>query len=175
MIDVERDVSLWSRESGADVDRSGLLPEHLAYVIYTSGSTGRPKGVMVEHRNLTNYIAWAASTYATAAGSVVSGSIAFDATVTSLFVPLVRGGAAKLLPANAELEALESRIHGGADLGLIKITPAHLESLGGGLPAHSVTSANLFVIGGESLPASTVAMWRGIAPNARSRQRIRPD
>ena len=35
----------------------GLAPEHLAYVIYTSGSTGLAKGVMVEHQQLTNYVA----------------------------------------------------------------------------------------------------------------------
>ncbi|KAL3488325.1 putative nonribosomal peptide synthase [Aspergillus germanicus] len=31
--------------------------ESLAYVLFTSGSTGEPKGVMIEHRNLTSFIA----------------------------------------------------------------------------------------------------------------------
>ncbi|MDP9024881.1 MAG: condensation domain-containing protein, partial [Candidatus Eremiobacteraeota bacterium] len=44
VVDLERDVSRWAGESAANVERSGLLPEHLAYVIYTSGTTGRPKG-----------------------------------------------------------------------------------------------------------------------------------
>uniref|UniRef100_UPI00131DB03B condensation domain-containing protein n=1 Tax=Saccharothrix deserti TaxID=2593674 RepID=UPI00131DB03B len=35
-------------------------PDNLAYTIYTSGSTGRPKGVMIEHRQTTAMLTWAA-------------------------------------------------------------------------------------------------------------------
>src|SRR5690606_4803912 len=38
-------------------------PSCLAYVIYTSGSTGQPKGCQIEHRNLAQYLTWAARTY----------------------------------------------------------------------------------------------------------------
>jgi non-ribosomal peptide synthetase component F len=86
--------------------RSDLTPEHLAYVIYTSGSTGQPKGVLVEHAGLTNYLQYAREAYQTGAEirAAVNTSLTFDATVTSLWVALIQGGAVILLPAGpAEL------------------------------------------------------------------------
>ena len=68
--------------------------DNLAYMIYTSGSTGKPKGTMITHRGLMNYIWWARETYQ--AGEMLDfplySSLAFDLTVTSIFVPLLSGG-----------------------------------------------------------------------------------
>jgi non-ribosomal peptide synthetase component F len=63
-------------------------PDDLAYVLYTSGSTGTPKGVMVEHRGLVNYLRWCVQAYSAAqgSGSPVHSTLAFDLTVTSLFL-----------------------------------------------------------------------------------------
>src|SRR5262249_31579465 len=70
-----------------------LDPHHPAYVIYTSGSTGTPKGVVVSHGGLRNYTAWALDQYRPSSGSgaAVLTPLAFDATVTSLFLPLLSG------------------------------------------------------------------------------------
>ncbi|UAA37212.1 AMP-binding protein [Paraneptunicella aestuarii] len=78
----------------------GLTPHHLAYVIYTSGSTGQPKGVMVEHHSVCNFLKFGEQDfmYEQIVGSVVSSPIAFDATVQSLYVPLISGGYVELLP-----------------------------------------------------------------------------
>ncbi|WP_354359844.1 amino acid adenylation domain-containing protein, partial [Variovorax boronicumulans] len=146
----------------------GLAPGHLAYVIYTSGSTGRPKGVMVAHAAALNYLQWACGRYAPAAGSVVSSSLAFDATLTSLLVPLLCGAPVLLLPEHQELQALQHRLQQPAPLGLVKITPAHLEVLGQALAGQGAPcAAQLFVVGGEALPAATVALWREHAPQVR--------
>ncbi|MFC7519130.1 AMP-binding protein, partial [Herbaspirillum sp. GCM10030257] len=52
--------------------------------------------------------------------------------------------------------------------GLVKITPAHLDVLGQRLLADRVRSAvGVFVIGGEALSSSTVAMWQQIQPGVR--------
>jgi len=148
----------------------GLTPNHLAYVIYTSGSTGQPKGVMVEHRGLLNYLQWAMRTYAPeeGAGSVVSSSFAFDATVTALYTPLLCGRSVVLLREGDELEGLEAQLRGAQTWSLVKITPAHLKLLGERLQgAPKECSVRAFVIGGEALPPSTVEIWRSIAPQIR--------
>ncbi|MGO6908430.1 AMP-binding protein, partial [Rhizobium ruizarguesonis] len=97
-------------------------------VIYTSGSTGTPKGVMVEHRGMTNYLSWARESYAPTSSSVVSSSLAFDATVNSLFAPLVAGGHALLTKEGDEVEGIRSRV--GIPCGLVNVTPILLDVLG---------------------------------------------
>src|SRR5262249_4875158 len=94
LIHLEADAADWAKQSDSNPDpvSVGLTPEHLAYVIYTSGSTGQPKGVMVNHRGLTNYLCWARKSYMAEQGSVVSSSLSFDATITSLLTPLTCGG-----------------------------------------------------------------------------------
>ncbi|MBN6105015.1 AMP-binding protein, partial [Xanthomonas sp. CFBP 8703] len=75
---------------------------------YTSGSTGRPKGVMIAHRGLMNYLQWAAATYHAdlGSGSPVHSSISFDATITSLFLPLMAGNRTVLVADGDELADL---------------------------------------------------------------------
>ena len=105
------------------LSEEGLGARSLAYVIYTSGSTGLPKGVMIEHRGLSNYLEWAKKTYLPEK-AVVSSTLSFDATITSLYVPLMVGGKVELLPESEEVEGLYEDVRQGA--GLVKITPSHL-------------------------------------------------
>ncbi|WP_244514878.1 condensation domain-containing protein, partial [Ensifer sp. LCM 4579] len=152
--------------SDPDPRALGLAPSHLAYIIYTSGSTGTPKGVMVEHRGMTNYLSWARETYAPISSSVVSSSLAFDATVNSLFAPLVSGGHALLAKEGDEVEGIRSRV--GTRCGLVNVTPTLLDVLGQQLQsAGDPSQVELFVIGGEALSSSTVELWRQIQPAAR--------
>jgi len=134
-------------------------PESLAYVMYTSGSTGRPKGVMVTHRGLVNYLRWATGAYADSGGrgSLVHSPLAFDLTVTSLILPLLSGETVELLP-EGDVDAVAVRLRHGQQLGLLKITPAHLKVLsqmvadgGGG------RWARMLVVGGEALSAEDLA------------------
>jgi natural product biosynthesis luciferase-like monooxygenase protein/amino acid adenylation domain-containing protein len=142
----------------------------LAYVIYTSGSTGLPKGVMVQHDGLHNYLQWAIGHYAEegVCHSIVSSPFAFDATITSLYTPLLTGGNTVLVPEGQELSLLAAMLRQDSVRRLIKITPAHLRVLGEQLSAEGIRpSRHLYVVGGEALPLSTVAMWHDLSPDSR--------
>lgn len=140
----------------------------LAYVIYTSGSTGTPKGVMVEHDGLRNYLHWAMRSYSmkNAMGAAVISSIAFDATITGLWGPLLCGGAVRLTAEGVGIEGLSAllSLH---SVDVVKISPALLHVLGQNYPARQRCGAGAFVIGGEALSPATVALWQKLAPQVR--------
>uniref|UniRef100_UPI001590F49B AMP-binding protein n=1 Tax=Paraburkholderia mimosarum TaxID=312026 RepID=UPI001590F49B len=168
LVELEAQSPAWAGQPASDPDARalGLGPHHLAYVIYTSGSTGTPKGVMVEHRGVANYLAWACEVYAPRASSIVSSSLAFDATVNSLFAPLICGGHAYLVRERDEVAGL--KVQASSACGLVNITPSHLDALGQQMQAGSMTSQiDLLVIGGEALSPSTVELWRRVQPGAR--------
>ncbi|GER91690.1 hypothetical protein KDW_58520 [Dictyobacter vulcani] len=145
-------------------------PANLAYVIYTSGSTGKPKGAMITLGGLTNYLSWAQQFYALESGNgaPVHSSLAFDLTVTSLFLPLISGRGVTLVPEAQNIETLAETMKQGHHYSLIKITPAHLEMLNQVLqPEEFAASTNALVIGGEALLKDQVAPWREFAPQTR--------
>ncbi len=145
-------------------------PHHLAYVIYTSGSTGRPKGVMLEHRNVVNYLTWCQHAYPVGqgVGSPVHSSISFDLTVTSIFTPLISGGAVRLVREDAGIEGLGEAMLESDGFSLVKLTPAHLELLSQQIsPQQAATCTRAFIIGGEALMPGHIAFWREHAPEVK--------
>ncbi|NVE01793.1 thioesterase domain-containing protein, partial [Massilia sp. BJB1822] len=126
--------------------------------------------VAIYHAGLNNYLRWAMDAYRAAElkNSIVSSPLAFDATITSLYLPLLAGKQMWLLPSRNEVECLEQLLASGDSWGLIKITPAHLAVLGQSLRTlNRKPSVDLFVVGGEALPVTTVALWKELCPTAR--------
>uniref|UniRef100_UPI001656C38C amino acid adenylation domain-containing protein n=1 Tax=Xenorhabdus indica TaxID=333964 RepID=UPI001656C38C len=164
--------SVFDKKSAENPDAQalGLTSHNLAYVIYTSGSTGQPKGVMVEHGGFRNYLQWALGHYASAGqlNSIVSSPVAFDATVTSIYLPLLCGGKIQLLRDGQELTELIPALLSMDTAALVKITPTHFATVGQELLATKQTCpAHYFIVGGEPLPGSTVARWRELSPESR--------
>jgi amino acid adenylation domain-containing protein/non-ribosomal peptide synthase protein (TIGR01720 family)/FkbM family methyltransferase len=166
------DASQMDRFSGAPAPspvRAGEAPaphlDHPAYVIYTSGSTGKPKGVVIGHRALSAYLAWAGERYEAGQGegAPINTAAGFDATITSLFLPLISGRPVILLPEDRQIEALAELLNGGAELTLVKLTPAHLEALRT-LVDPAKVRARRFVVGGEALQADVAAFWQCHVP-----------
>ncbi|MBW2254792.1 MAG: amino acid adenylation domain-containing protein, partial [Deltaproteobacteria bacterium] len=147
-----------------------ITPEALAYVMYTSGSSGRPKGVMIPHHGLVNYLQWCCDAYPVqeGAGAPVYTSMGFDATLTSLLVPLVAGGTVHLLPEDDDIEGLAAELRSPARYSFVKVTPAHLDVLNAlvGDDIHP-ESTGCIIIGGEALLGRHLKAWRDRLPAAR--------
>ncbi len=144
----------------------GATPGNLAYVIYTSGSTGTPKGVAVDHRGVSSYLAWATRTYP-GHSSAVHSSLSFDLTVTSLFVPLLRGGRVELVEETDAVEGLAKRLERGGGPGTLKLTPTHLRVLGERLERKADHGGvECLVVGGEALTGEHLEPWSRNFPGA---------
>ncbi|NEP31533.1 non-ribosomal peptide synthetase [Moorena sp. SIO3B2] len=169
MVCLDSDWGAIEQYSGQNLD-VGVHSDNLAYVIYTSGSTGKPKGTMILHSGVGNYLSWCTKAYnvADSEGSTVNSSIGFDATITSLFYPLLVGRKVVILPEEGEIEALKAALCSGTKFSLVKITPAHLEILSYLLAHEQVTIENkAFIIGGEALSVNHIKFWQKYAPQIR--------
>jgi amino acid adenylation domain-containing protein len=134
-------------------------PEQLVYCLYTSGSTGRPKGVLVTHGGLVNYVDWAIERYGVQPDTIspLHSSIAFDLTITSLWVPLLAGAAVRAVPDGEGVEPLARALREQPACGVIKLTPAHLVALEARLSLQErARLCGAMVVGGEALHAEQV-------------------
>ncbi|MFF4054730.1 amino acid adenylation domain-containing protein [Streptomyces sp. NPDC001668] len=136
-------------------------PADPAYLIYTSGTTGRPKGVVVEHRNLTTYVARCVEAYPSLRGtSLLHATMTFDATVTTLHGALALGGRVHIA---AFHEAGATEVPGGHSF--LKATPSHLPLLPA-LP-YDLSPTEEFMLGGEALVGEALRAWRRDHPGVR--------
>lgn len=170
LLELDKDWSGTIASLNSNNPTSKVKPENLAYTIYTSGSTGKPKGVTIAHRNLVNYLSWCLQVYpvTTGCGSPLHSSISFDATITSLFTPLLCGKKVVLLPEHQEIEALQEILCAERNFSLIKITPAHLDLLNQLLSEAEIAGqTQSLIVGGEALLGKTLRPWRQSAPATR--------
>lgn len=128
-------------------------PNEIAYQMYTSGSTGIPKGVQIEHRSLVNYLLWAKQEYLVSEQSVfpLFASIAFDSTITSMFLPLIAGGSIELYEEKTTLVTLKKIIK-SPSITHIKISPAHLQLAT--QTGYIFSPPKILIVGGEQLNLS---------------------
>ncbi|MGC0335298.1 amino acid adenylation domain-containing protein [Streptomyces sp. SLBN-8D4] len=153
-----------SPEAEAPGFEGGLAPARPAdpaYLIYTSGTTGRPKGVVVEHRNLTTYVARCVEAYPSLRGSsLLHATMTFDATVTTLHGALAAGGRVHIAAVH------EAGSEPPPDpWTFLKATPSHLALLPA-LP-YDISPTKEFMLGGEALVGEALRAWRRDHPGVR--------
>lgn len=129
-------------------------PMELAYVIYTSGSTGVPKGVAVTHLGVSNYTdficrilgAEADLNYATVS------TLGADLGNTVIFASLASGGCLHVIEYGT---ATDGRRFGDYcakhPIDVLKIVPAHFQSLVATAEGTEVLPRRLLVLGGDVL------------------------
>ncbi|WP_079140658.1 non-ribosomal peptide synthetase [Streptomyces sp. LUP47B] len=161
-VDADRPhVSPDATPDGPTAELPEARPADPAYLIYTSGTTGRPKGVVVEHRNLTTYVARCAEAYPSLRGtSLLHATMTFDATVTTLHGALALGGRVHIA---AFHEAGTTELPGGYSF--LKATPSHLPLLPA-LP-YDLSPTEEFMLGGEALVGEALRVWRRDHPGVR--------
>ncbi|PWW06592.1 amino acid adenylation domain-containing protein, partial [Paenibacillus cellulosilyticus] len=129
--------------------------KQLCYCIYTSGSTGTPKGVKITNGNLLNYLVYCRKEFVN--GDPVMplfSNIAFDLTMTSLFLPLCSGGQIHVYSKGMETDLHD--IVSNPDLNVIKLTPSHLKLITSAFHDLSVmTNVQSLIVGGEELESRT--------------------
>jgi len=144
---------------------TGVTAQHLAYVIYTSGSTGKPKGVELAHQGVLNYLSNVREYIPqNVSNTLMSSSLNFDATVTSLYGGWLQGGYTTLLNPGKDLfQQLEMFLQSDNPT-LFKVTPAHLQGL-------TFTSANstphVIVVGGEAFTRDIAEKSCRLLPSGR--------
>lgn len=158
----------WNAIAGTTDDEgnrggSPVTPRNLAYVIYTSGSTGTPKGVMVEHGNVTGFLAAADEWFQFHPRQVwtLFHSFSFDFSVLELWGSLLSGAHLLIVPyATSRFPRDVHALLSNERVQVLNQTPSAFRQL---ISAHAdssdVLSLETIILGGEALQVSPLKPW----------------
>jgi amino acid adenylation domain-containing protein/non-ribosomal peptide synthase protein (TIGR01720 family) len=153
---------------GAEPPPAELHPGNLAYVIYTSGSTGTPKGVRVEHRSLLDTLLGARERFGVREGDVMPSlaSPAFDIWLFETLLPLVSGGAVRMVPAE-HVTDMDALLRDAADATLLHAVPALMRQMVAALPpGGTLPRVRRAFVGGDAVAPDLLAEMRNAFPAA---------
>ncbi|CEE94688.1 putative Phenylalanine racemase (ATP-hydrolyzing) [Xenorhabdus nematophila str. Anatoliense] len=148
-------------ETASDNPNINHSLDELAYIMYTSGSTGKPKGVMVEHMQLSHFVAAALAMYSVKPDDNVLqfSSFAFDISVEECFVTLC-AGATLVLRNDDWLNSADLfwQQCGQHNITVTSLPTAfwHQVSSGGAVVPDTL---RLVIVGGEAINAEIVRHW----------------
>lgn len=128
--------------------------DSLAYIMYTSGSTGKPKGVAISHASLLCYLYAIQKDYQMGMKLHFPfySSLAFDLTLTSIFLPLLFGHTIHIYEQKEDVASVLNEILRHPQMTHLKLTPSHLHLLKE--EKYVLRNALQLIVGGEQLPVS---------------------
>ena len=139
----------------------------IMYILYTSV----PKGVEVYQKGVTNYLNYSCDNYLNKISdnknpaSFIYLPLAFDASVTSLYSPLMMGRSI-VIPSKKGLEIFDDILVQKNKFDFVKITPAHLLILKERMDfRHFKNWTKSLIIGGEALTLQHLAFLKKININ----------
>ncbi len=157
------DTADWMTTASDSVVNNPVDPDQQAYMIHTSGSTGTPKGIMVTHANLSHYLN-AVRDYGdtgSANGSFLSLSPSFDASITTIFLPLISGKSLVLSTQSQERVFEDPNFLLNRPYDFLKLTPSHIPLLKPLLEKYGADAiAAGYVFGGEALQPEHLEVFR---------------
>lgn len=128
---------------------------NMAYLMYTSGSTSSSKGVKIEHATLVHYLLNAVKLYTSGkdknAGSFMQLPLSFDASITSMFTPLLCGKKLILADTSDASAFNDPNFVKHMPYDFIKLTPLQFNWLEKALNGRILPFARHIVVGGENL------------------------
>lgn len=135
-----------------------IKPSESAYIIYTSGSTGQPKGVVLAHQGLCNLAIAQSERFAVTTESRVLqfASISFDASISEIFMTLVKG--ARLCLINQEIFLNYHKliqVLQDYEITVLTLPPSVLAML----PEDKLPTLQTLIVAGEACSGNLVKLW----------------
>ena len=151
-----------------------ITPDTVAYMIFTSGSTGQPKGVVIQHGQLSNYIAGASSGLQLFSDQeqrqwhcALSSSFIADLGNTVLFPSLAKGACLHVLDARTCISANAIKNYFAEyPIDCMKIVPSHLDALIDD-DIKGILPTKRLILGGETCSAELLRKVIGVKDGLR--------